>query len=1648
MDRALRRQIELELKAQGFSGAAKDIHAIYAEVQRLIGAGKLAANDIGAIIAKISQLTAAYAQQAAAAKKSAEAQKAAIGMLSNAFGQLDKGVNTALKSIIGFASFDGFVSAAKNSMGLLKQYNDNILQSGAAAARYGIGITQIESKLNSLSNTLSLTKAETQKLFKQYEQSFGSFSMRGFEGVLKNIQKVVGPSSEAMGDMMGKLSGVLAKMPDLQVQMERMGAKDKVALQLSAQRLLAVGQLSVAEYKALTTYITQSDQASAADKKRQRELLANQRTFQEFSRQSERIGLMLAQALMPIFTRIADWLKENQGPVKSFFDHMADGVKFVTDHAKVLMGILTGLVAIWAGGRIFAMASGALGVGRMAINLIGGLGGGGGGLGAAASAGGGGLLSRLMGGGVGGGGFFGGIGRNATASMGTRFATAGRFGIGALALGAAGQGLDMVQDNQAEKGNYKTAGLAGLGAAGAKVGSYAMTGAALGSIIPGIGTGIGAGVGAVIGIISSSKQLKESFDRLTGRNKEELERQAKFDASISQGTANAHKFLAQRPEDDDQDDSAHEKALQKKIEDATQSVRETPLSAQGFLINQSSLQETQSKVEAKQKEADQALSAHTINYEGQTYSASDDRNGSTLSREDFAKKTDSARNRMAKIQETIGNTSDPEKKNALAQEYKILQEQQETQEHLLDELNKAHDKIQDTIPGLKEMTDQMKVQQAIKTAQLEMLNREQLLTETLSQYAQKTSSYYDTLLTRAQKVGDVSGGAIDAAMHQAIEANDKQKDQLFHLKSLQEAIGTGQMLSADMSKEKVAWEKEHNTQLINAKQLDTDILDKTQKMVDSDTQITAMRVKRVAALEGELGILASESGLLEKNVQLSDNMAIGVGASVKMREATIASYNLQIGKLKEMLTINEQQQKEYGASHGGQIALDIANQRLEIEGKIFDKQSQMAAMNKAMADGWISAIGAMNTGAGRFTKIMVSQEQGATALLNRFKAVSSNTLGATRNAGQGLGQSVGYNNSTSFTGQEGVLTQQTGGALGGAVAFDVGRGETSAGLVQSAIRGDVRGTAQGLADEATRRYNAGGFAGSAALNQAQGAGISTVAAGNQGTRVIGGPPSIPILPGAQNPYPSPGVPNGYPAPQYPSGQVIVQGGQAAFTAQPPQGQPVPFAGGNSAADQFVRSAIGQPAAAPPSAPAVDPVAVAKSKVEAQQAELEKAKTAQKAEEDARAKKIKDARDDLDRKEHKVKTSENQWTQDIDLLNTSGSAIHKRGVTGAINGFLARNFDTGLPGTNVDEDAANEMVHSEALQNKAKHKAEYDRAWEEKEAAKKNLADIEASAGGGNSGKVTEAKKRVEEAQKALDAANAEKKKAEEEKKKQETAAKNKWIENTGNAGYKQYVGEESQSFEEKKAARIASAQEYANRKDNSYSKAAQLQKQIEGYSSGSLANTDKGRQRVAELTAKKDALMKAEGLDPKELERRSKLTKKQSDEEHQTRLNNATLNATTASEKGRGHIDSKEEYMKKHMAEWEVQAQKELAAHPLLQQMIAPGQPGSAGTAAGIAAPPASATGGPGIVAANQPVAAPQPGAANGPAVTPAGQSAAAPAAEPTTINYAIPSLVINVHFDQLGDIREIISEAARRQIASQGKYSSLGDDSKKHPFA
>lgn len=1071
MDPRLIGQIRIELEARGVPATAKNIRAMAAEIDALIKKDQKLGQDYNRLIGIISNLADGHSEAFRKMNTAMQSHDAALAGLEKAYGKLDKTVKSALTAVIGFASFDGLISAVQKSMGLYKQYNNQLIEVTGSVKRLGVGMAEMEQRMDRSARNFNMTLQETMGLFKQYEASFNGTTFTGFERVMKNIQKVTGANAQATQEWMQKLSGLIAKMPDLQVSFERMNESDKERINLAAQRLAVIGQLSSAEMRQIQNYLHGASQVSNADRMRERQARETQKTFQEFARHAERIGLMLANAMMPAFTEIANWLSQNEGTVRSFFDTMASFVKIAVSHVKELTIALGALIGLWASGKVFGFAGQALTGLRTAVNVartgMGFLG-----MGSA---------------GAGGAGAGGGAAGGAALGLGARIGSAARLGGSGMALGFAASGLDMAKNWQEAEGNHKTAGALGVGSAIATTGSYALTGAAMGSLFGPPGMALGALAGVVIGVTTNFDKLVASGKKLLGLNEEELKQQGKLDAATERGKANAQKFLQSGgSERSDQIEAREREASEKATQQEVDQIMSGGATAEGFINSQNRLAAAQKKQKQAEANLGGELASKTRTVSGKTFNATESKDNGIAALQNLHEQTVG---RINQNSSELANGASGDRKKELEGELETLRAQAKEQTKMLQELDEEAEKVKKGNALYREANLELKKEQAIHQAQNDLLNRQQEVLQLIKQQVGATTGVFDTLITYAQQIGGVTEDQARGALQEVVQANEEARQKMLALQNLQEQINKGETRSADANQMIADIMKKQGVAKMDEIRWDIVHKETRQQVYGTELAINAARKKMTEMQQGELNLVSAQAQKMQNLVTLADNFATGVGASAQMRLQSVQAMDKEIAVLQQMASETDRQIAEDKAN--GKDSLALQQRRLDLDNQILQKQTAQAQQMRQLRDGWISALGAMNTGAGRFTKIMISQEQALSAGVGRFKSVISNTSGTIRNAGSSVNERTGYTTSAKFSGfSEGGINPNQGGIGSGQFAYLTGQtGEFDLNTMEAVMRGKAAAAGAAVQGKAQAAAAAGATTGQSALEQAQGSGV-------------------------------------------------------------------------------------------------------------------------------------------------------------------------------------------------------------------------------------------------------------------------------------------------------------------------------------------------------------------------------------------------------------------------------------------------------------------------------------------------------------------------------------------------------------------------------
>lgn len=274
-----------------------------------------------------------------------------------------------------------------------------------------------------------------------------------------------------------------------------------------------------------------------------------------------------------------------------------------------------------------------------------------------------------------------------------------------------------------------------------------------------------------------------------------------------------------------------------------------------------------------------------------------------------------------------------------------------------------------------------------------------------SQLASATQKLLDAELSYQQTTGDIDLGRMNELREQAVTARlQEAKAAQKVVDSLRKAAEEGEKISKVELMEK--WlsdataenqdrilEMTKDKAEINVVELKhmASIFEQTANVRQAQSDIYEINQKYIQTLDVRREHMRVEVQQAQALVDLMDNYAIGVGASAEMRMRAFEAASKEI----QVLDVQIQMQKQLIAK-GQDVEKNIKRLK-ELELDRLNIQKEQASMVKALRDGWISAIQAANTGAGRFNKIVITQQKATAQALNLLKdPVISSFTGARR----------------------------------------------------------------------------------------------------------------------------------------------------------------------------------------------------------------------------------------------------------------------------------------------------------------------------------------------------------------------------------------------------------------------------------------------------------------------------------------------------------------------------------------------------------------------------------------------------------------------------------------------------------------------------
>jgi len=162
-------------------------------------------------------------------------------------------------------------------------------------------------------------------------------------------------------------------------------------------------------------------------------------------------------------------------------------------------------------------------------------------------------------------------------------------------------------------------------------------------------------------------------------------------------------------------------------------------------------------------------------------------------------------------------------------------------------------------------------------------------------------------------------------------------------------------------------------------QLTTSQTEKYKKLADINIEVAETNKPQIETQE-------KINSALEAQISLVDSAGMGLKAQVGARKQLMDQIGQEIGLLNEQASLFQQalrdaQQKEKFAKSEEEARQARAEERqygnklLDLDVKRTQLMQKQAEISKSMREGWISAISAMTTGAGVFTRIVIDQNK-------------------------------------------------------------------------------------------------------------------------------------------------------------------------------------------------------------------------------------------------------------------------------------------------------------------------------------------------------------------------------------------------------------------------------------------------------------------------------------------------------------------------------------------------------------------------------------------------------------------------------------------------------------------------------------------------
>lgn len=232
----------------------------------------------------------------------------------------------------------------------------------------------------------------------------------------------------------------------------------------------------------------------------------------------------------------------------------------------------------------------------------------------------------------------------------------------------------------------------------------------------------------------------------------------------------------------------------------------------------------------------------------------------------------------------------------------------------------------------------------------------------------------------------------------AAQGDKNAEKEVEKLKAQQEQImtNTTNLQSADKETRQKALEEANKfgtSMKASSADMERQIAEAKAKMRQEEIEgILAIAEAQTRQFQGRQEMLRSEADLLSAQVSLMDSLAVGIGASAEARQAVAMKTMQQAREVsKEIQQLRQMQQdasQRVAEAKTEQEKVTALAAQAELQKRINEKSAEELRLKKDSLDqmqklreGYLDAIQAMETGAGVFSEIIVSQDKNLGALI-------------------------------------------------------------------------------------------------------------------------------------------------------------------------------------------------------------------------------------------------------------------------------------------------------------------------------------------------------------------------------------------------------------------------------------------------------------------------------------------------------------------------------------------------------------------------------------------------------------------------------------------------------------------------------------------